>query len=86
MRVELGRARPFSSVVAADGHEISDEILYFTLALGTAILVLGLFLYFTKGDDVRRNLGASLLSGSVVTFGVFLLHAMLTTISTQEEQ
>jgi hypothetical protein len=25
MRAELGRARPFSSVVAANGHEISDE-------------------------------------------------------------
>jgi hypothetical protein len=24
MRVELGRARPFSSVVAANGHEISE--------------------------------------------------------------
>src|SRR5215216_2312310 len=25
MRAELGRASPFSSVVAANGHEISDE-------------------------------------------------------------
>jgi hypothetical protein len=25
MRAELGRASPFSSVVAANGHEISDD-------------------------------------------------------------
>jgi uncharacterized protein YjbI with pentapeptide repeats len=56
-----------------------------TLIFGLILLIIGWRL-LRSSDDTRKNLGVSLLSGSVITLAVFLLQGMLTVVSGQQQK
>lgn len=60
-------------------------IMFGTLLFSLILLVIGWRL-LRSSENVKQNLGVSLLSGAVITLAVFLLQGMLTVVSDQQQK